>query len=55
MTTTKQLTRAIRYLADSDACVRAQFKRDPKQCDRHAVDGCEACWEEELGREDDAS
>ena len=52
MTTTKQLSRAIRYLADSDACIRVQFKRDPAMCDRHAVDGCEACWREELGRED---
>ena len=22
-----------------------------RPCDRHAVDGCEACWDEELGRE----
>ena len=51
VTTTKQLSRAIRYLANSDACIRVQFRRDPEMCDRHAVDGCVACWDEELGRE----
>lgn len=50
MTTTKQLSRAIRYLANSDACERVQFRRDPAMCKRHAVDGCEECWREELGR-----
>ena len=52
MTDTEKLSRAIRYLADSDACTRVQFRRDMEQCTRHAVDGCEACWREELGREE---
>lgn len=53
LTTTKKLARAIRYLADSDACTRVQFRRDPLQCFRHSegTDGCEDCWREELGRE----
>ena len=55
MTEADKLKKAIRYLADSDACIRVQFKRDPAMCDRHAVDGCVACWGEELEREDDAS
>ena len=36
---------------NSDACTMVQFRRDPAMCKRHAVDGCEACWDEELGRE----
>lgn len=51
MTDSEKLSRAIRYLADSDICERVQFWRDPEMCKRHAVDGCEACWDEELGRE----
>ena len=48
-----QRDKAIRYLADSDACTRVQFKRNRKQCDRHfEADGCEACWREELGGEE---
>lgn len=45
------LERAIRYLADSDICERVQFWRDPEMCRRHAGDGCETCWREELERE----
>jgi len=42
MTDAEKLSRAIRYLADSDACIRVQFKRNRKQCDRHfEADGCE--------------
>ena len=52
MTDSEKLSRAIRYLADSDACTRVQFRRSAGPCDKHALDGdgCEACWREELGR-----
>ena len=54
MTDAEKLSRAIRYLADSDACTRVQFKRDPLRCYRHSegTDGCEDCWREELGGEE---
>lgn len=45
--TVTALALAIHYLANSDACLRVQFKREGA-C--RAGVSCEECWREELER-----